>query len=100
MESGFSSPDKSPTKKRNKKAEENDTGKFELSAMKKTRSDIMDTLSNIQSLLSSGEAKNSTTSRLNELMKSLNEVNKDRLSISNGSIDIIFEEQRPYLLYL
>ena len=98
MESGFLSPDKSPTKKRNKKAEENDTGKFELSAMKKTRSDIKDTLSNIQSLLSSGKSKNSITSHLKKLMKSLNEVNTDRLSIANGSIDIISEEQKISLL--
>ena len=62
--------------------------------MKKAQSDIKDTLSNIQSLLSSGRAQNSTTSCVKELMKSLDEVNNDNLSISNGSIDIISEEQK------
>ena len=51
--------------------------------MKKTQSDIKDTLLNIQSLLSNGKAQNSTTSCVKELIKSLNEVNKDKLSISN-----------------
>ena len=66
--------------------------------MKKTQSDIKDTLLNIQSLLSRGKSENSTDSRLKELMNSLNEGNKDRLSIANESIDIISEERKRSVL--
>ena len=66
-----------------------------MMAMKKTQSDISDTLSNTQSLLSSGKSETSTSSRLMELMTWLN---KYRLSTVNGSINTISEERKKAFL--